>query len=194
MEQAQNFKFPEELRRTISSLKNEKQWEILEVLLSNNNELSYTNLREKIGLSTSEKGDLNYHIKELEKGGWLRNVVKSGSDIADKHSSYYSISKFALKLIEGILKAMDRRSYLQDPYHKIKEMSFVTPSLGYIFLSGTKDQQVITITQNGNNMQNMENIGVSNISKYSPDGVAYKLQIPVKRLAFTEYWKELQEE
>jgi hypothetical protein len=194
MNQAQNFRFPEELKRTISSLKNEKQWEILEVLLSNDNELSYTNLREKIGLSTLEKGDLNYHLKELEKGGWLRNVVKAGSDIANKYSSFYSISKFALKIIEGSLKAMDRRSYLQDPYHEIKEMSFATPSLGYILLSGTKYQHVMVVQQDGNNMQRIGNTGASNVSKYSPDEQAYILQTPVKRPALTEYWKEIQEE
>jgi len=116
------FTFPDELKNTISALKNEKQWSILEALITFNNELSYTRLREEIGLESSEKGDLNYHLKELEKGGWLRNVVKAGSDIADRYSSYYSISKFGLKIIEGAMKSLDRRSYLQDPYDEIKAM------------------------------------------------------------------------
>ena len=108
------FSFPDEIKSMITELKNEKQWIILESIIDENNSISYTHLREKLGYSLEKKGDLNYHIKSLERSGWLQNKVKTGHLVSDKHSSYYNVSKFGLKVLEGAVQAMDRKNYLVD--------------------------------------------------------------------------------
>ncbi len=43
------FKFPHEIKNLIKTIKNEKHWRLLELLISNENKLSYTNIRKKNG-------------------------------------------------------------------------------------------------------------------------------------------------
>jgi len=68
------FTFPDEIKELISNITNEKEWKILEFLIQNDNELSYTQLRKKLEISENKKNMFTYHLKELQKAGWLRNV------------------------------------------------------------------------------------------------------------------------
>ena len=111
---SQAFKFPSEIKSMITELKNEKQWLILESIIDENNDISYTKLREKLGYSLEEKGDLNYHLNNLERYGWLENKVKVGHMLSDRRSSYYNVSKFGLKILEGAVQAMNRKNYVID--------------------------------------------------------------------------------
>lgn len=111
------FKFPTEIKDLISSLKDETQWEILEIIIQTNNKISYSQLKTKLNISDDEKGKLNYHLKELQKGGWLRNWINLES-LDNRQKSFYSISDFGYKVIEKSLEAMTLESY-QDKTLKI---------------------------------------------------------------------------
>lgn len=124
------FHFPEEIKSLINGIKKEKQWNILELLINNNNELSYTELREQLGLDLDDKGDLNYHLNNLESSGWLRNIVKQGQDLADRFSSFYTVTKFGLKALEGAMQAMNLESYQEDPLTQLKDQSYQIGLLG----------------------------------------------------------------
>lgn len=105
-----DFHFPEQIKTTVGSLKHPKQWRLLELLISNDSRLPYTQLRKSLNIDENGKGDLNYHLNELEKNGWITNESDTDSSFDDRYSSYYVITKFGLKLIEGIMKSISRPS------------------------------------------------------------------------------------
>jgi len=120
MEEIDRFKFPEEIKGLFDTMGHENKWKILELLLNNNNEMSYTGLLNGLDLEQDEHGKLNYYLKELQKGGWIRNFVKEGTEITDRRASFYKIAKFPMKAVEGMLKeAMNKKSYQKDPYQQI---------------------------------------------------------------------------
>ncbi len=125
----EEFHVPGEIKSLFYGIKKEKQWDIIESLINNENDLSYTELRENLGLGLDEKGDLNYHLNNLEESGWLRNIVKPGKDLADKHSSFYSVTKFGLKALNGSVQAMNLESYQEDP---LMQLTNQNPQIGVL--------------------------------------------------------------
>ena len=101
------FRFPSDFKRLITQLSDENQWDILECLVNNENKVRYSVIQKILDIP---KGTLNYHLKELQKGGWLRRKSQKGSGF-DEEGSFYKINKFGLKILEGGLKAMDEKSY-----------------------------------------------------------------------------------
>ena len=122
------FSFPEEIKDLVTNLTDEKQWKILEFLIQNDNELSYTQLREKLEIPEEKKSKFTYHLKELQKAGWLRNWLKPGTETADRQKSYYRISEFGLKIIEGAMKAMEMSSYSTSAWTQLQESIAGTPT------------------------------------------------------------------
>ncbi|MBS3922359.1 MAG: hypothetical protein KGZ37_04330 [Nitrosarchaeum sp.] len=105
-----DFQFPSEIKDLISSIKNETQWKIIELLVQHDNELSYSKLKNKLHFDEDEKFKLTYNLKELVKNGWLRNKVKEKNMIT-KEQSFYIITDFGLKMIKNIIKTTDVQSY-----------------------------------------------------------------------------------
>lgn len=101
------FKFPYDYKRLIKNLKDENQWKILECLINENNEAKYSVILKTLQIP---KGTLNYHLKELQKGGWLRKRSHKGTNL-DEEGSYYQIDQFGMKILEGGLTAMSSQSY-----------------------------------------------------------------------------------
>jgi len=128
------FTFPEEIKNLITHITDEKQWKILEFLIQNDNELSYTQIREKLKISEQQKSKLNYHLKELQKAGWLRNWLKKGTETTDRQKSYYSISDFGLKVIEGSMKSMEMSSYDTSAWSQLQETMAGTSTLNTMSL------------------------------------------------------------
>ena len=117
-EKVSNFHFSPEIKDLISSIKNEREWKILEFLIQNNNELSFTKIKNYLGISNTEKFKLTYALKELVKGGWLRNQFKEIESI-NREKSFYSISDFGLKMIEGSIKATQIESYSTNIWNQL---------------------------------------------------------------------------
>jgi len=117
-ETVDDFHFSPEIKDLISSIKNEREWKILEFLIQNNNELSFTKIKNYLGISNTEKFKLTYALKELVKGGWLRNQFKEIQSI-DREKSFYSISDFGLKMIEGTIKATQIESYSTNVWNQL---------------------------------------------------------------------------
>ena len=116
-----DFRFPSEIKELITTLGDKKQWRILELLISNDNKLSYTQLKDKLEVPEKQKGKLNYHLKELQKGGWIRNWLKAGTTSAERQKSFYSISEFGQKVIEGTMNAMAMQSYTGNTWSQLQE-------------------------------------------------------------------------
>jgi predicted ArsR family transcriptional regulator len=105
-----NFEFSPEIKDLISTVKNETQWKIMEFLIQNDNELSYTKIREKLQISDKQKFKFTYHLKELIKGGWLINKILE-TETKGREKSFYSISDIGLKMLEGSLKVNQLEEY-----------------------------------------------------------------------------------
>jgi len=115
------FTFPDEIKELMNNITDEKEWKILEFLIQTDNELSYTQLRKKLEISENRKNVLTYHLKELQKAGWLRNWLKKGTESTDRQKSYYSITEFGLKIIEGSMKAMEMNSYSTSTWLQLQQ-------------------------------------------------------------------------
>jgi len=50
-ENIDNFQFSSEIKDLITSIKNEREWKILEFLIQNNNDLSFTKIKDHLGIS-----------------------------------------------------------------------------------------------------------------------------------------------
>lgn len=116
-----DFRFPSEIKELITTLGDENQWKILEFLISNDNKLSYTQLKEKLKVPEEKKGKLNYHLKELQKAGWIRNWLKAGTTKDERQKSFYSISEFGQKVIQGAMNAMAMESYTGNTWSQLQE-------------------------------------------------------------------------
>lgn len=101
------FEFPSDFKRLITQISDEKEWNILECLINKDSKVRYSVIQKTLGIP---KGTLNYHLKELQKSGWLRRKSQKGSEFNER-GSFYEISKFGLKILEGGLKAMNKESY-----------------------------------------------------------------------------------
>jgi len=108
------FRFPSDFKRLIKNLGDENQWRILECIINNDNKVKYSGIQKKIVIP---KGTLNYHLKELQKGGWIRRWSQKGT--IDEEGSYYEINQFGMKILEGGLKALDETSYQQSYWDEI---------------------------------------------------------------------------
>jgi len=155
------FVFPEEIKDLFTILKDEKQWKILEILSNNNNRLSYTAIKEQLGLSDTEKGTLNYHLKELQKVGMIKNWNEIGTDISDRKKSYYSISKFGMKIIEGLMKSVDLSSYTSDSSPKEKKPK-------YFFSLDLSDLDTIKTPEKGSVLSTSGQISILDDKSDSP--------------------------
>lgn len=122
-----SFQFPSEIKDLVRGLHDDTKWQILELLISNNNKVSYTQIKNGLGVDES-KGPLNYHLKELQKSGWVRNWVDNTSELADNQKSFYAISDFGLKAIEGIMKAMDVGEYQHDQSLQLENIIGLAPA------------------------------------------------------------------
>ena len=116
------FKFPKEIKDVLKSLGDETRWKMLEFIINNNNKQSYTEIKHALKISDEKKGPFNYHLKELQKAGWLRRTLESEKD-TERSKSYYAISKFGLKVIEGTLQAMNQETYTENILQNIKAES-----------------------------------------------------------------------
>jgi hypothetical protein len=130
-EKVDDFQFSPEIKDLISSIKNERQWKILELLIQNNNELSFTKFKKYLEISDKEKFKLTYALKELVKGGWLRNQFKNTVSI-EREKSFYSISDFGLKMVEGAIKATQIESYSKNVWSQFVETTQKEKPLGII--------------------------------------------------------------
>ncbi len=119
------FKFPKEIKDLFGCFKDgSKRWEILESIINEDNKSSYTKIKKNLDFGDNEKGTFNYHLKELQKAGWLRNILEADSG-STRERSFYKITKFGLKAIEGAMQAMDTSTYEEDPLRKIRQEAFV---------------------------------------------------------------------
>ncbi|MCH7560001.1 MAG: winged helix-turn-helix transcriptional regulator [Thaumarchaeota archaeon] len=105
------FQFPQEIKDVLGALADDTRWNILEAIVNSDNKIAYSEIKKVLNVSDDKKGPLNYHLKELQKAGWIRNSIEDREGTRNK--SFYSLSKFAQKVMEGALQAMDRRSYPQ---------------------------------------------------------------------------------
>ena len=106
-----NFMFPEQIKTTVGTLRHPKQWRILELLIANNDKLSYTELKSILVNDGESNGDFNYHLNELEKSGWIDNTSQINADVDDKYSSHYHITQFGSKILDGIMSSLEHSSY-----------------------------------------------------------------------------------
>lgn len=112
-----NFSFPNDFKRLIKNLSDENQWSILECLINKDNKAKYTTIQKTLEIP---KGTLNYHLKELQKGGWLRRWSQKGSKFKNKEGSFYEINQFGLKILEGGLTAMNEISYQNSQWEQLR--------------------------------------------------------------------------
>ena len=178
------FTFPEEIKNLITHITDEKQWKILEFLIQNDNELSYTQIREKLKISEQQKSKLNYHLKELQKAGWLRNWLKKGTETTDRQKSYYSISDFGLKVIEGSMKSMEMSSYDTSAWSQLQETITGTSALN-IISSGTTFLIPASVTASTTTMEGISSQR-SEISKILKEWV--ELDITPEEVSDVQAW------
>ena len=107
----QDFMFPEQIKYTVGTLGHPKQWRILELLISNDDKLSYKELESVLVKDDESKDDFDYHLNELEKSGWIKNKSCIGADLDDKYNSNYYITVFGSKLLDGIMSSLKRSAY-----------------------------------------------------------------------------------
>jgi len=115
------FKFPKEIKDLLRILGDETRWKILESIINTDNKQSYAEIKHNLNIPDDGKGPFNYHLKELQKAGWLRNTLEKESDDSERSKSYYAISKFGLKVVQGTLQAMQIETYSMDPLAGIIE-------------------------------------------------------------------------
>lgn len=159
------FEFPTEFKELISSIRDKKQWEILEFLIQNNNQLSYSKLQRKLKISDTGKFKLTYHLKELVKNGWLRNQVKKSNKI-DREKSFYRISDFGLKMLSGAIKTMNIESYKTNMWNELVISVLATSSINSFDITQIKNSDIpIDNTGWGSNKNIKRNLGSSWQSK-----------------------------
>ena len=83
----------------IESLYSKHRRRIL-IELQESNSLSYTELKERIGLV---KGTFNYHLKKLSGAGMVRNFSLEQEETS--FVSYYEISELGKRIVDGIYSA-----------------------------------------------------------------------------------------
>ena len=115
------FKFPKEIKDLLRILGDETRWKILESIINTDNKQSYAEIKHNLNIPDDGKGPFNYHLKELQKAGWLRNTLEKESEDSERSKSYYAISKFGLKVVQGALQAMQIETYSMDPLAGIIE-------------------------------------------------------------------------
>jgi DNA-binding PadR family transcriptional regulator len=142
-----SFQFPSEIKDLVKGLHDETKWKILELLVINE-KLSYTQIKTQLEIGDESKGTLNYHLKELQKAGWIRNWIEDVTDLSDNQKSFYAISKFGSKVLDGIMKAMEIESYKQDELEEFWKKSTNSTQLASAFLSSLKTSGVFIVASN----------------------------------------------
>ncbi|GEM_PF-5488574 len=91
--------FPEEIRDAIKAIDNKKRQAIIGVLLLKG-ELSFAELRDLLGLKNNVMWP---HLRALEKGGLIENVMKRG--FTDRRRSFYRISPFGQRFVKALFES-----------------------------------------------------------------------------------------
>jgi len=94
--------FPEELVEPIKALTNQSRRKML-LSLSERDALSYSQIR---GTFRIKKGTLNHHLHILVSAGLIRNF--SNKDLGNPYKSFYAITGFGRKLIEGLRQTLEQ--------------------------------------------------------------------------------------
>jgi DNA-binding HxlR family transcriptional regulator len=94
--------FPEELVQPIKALTNQSRRKMLLSLLERDT-LSYSQIR---GAFRIKKGTLNHHLHILVSAGLIRNF--SNEDPGNPYKSYYAITGFGRKFIEGLRQTLEQ--------------------------------------------------------------------------------------
>ena len=103
-EELDEFKLPREVTDAIGALDNNTRRKIMEYLMQNE-KLYYSDIGKKLGLLDS-KEQLEDHLMILSKSG-LVDRYTSRLDYKSDEKSYYKLSPFAIKLINGILLSLE---------------------------------------------------------------------------------------
>lgn len=98
------YRLPREVKEAIAAMDNDFRLKIIEYLM-NNEKLYLIDLRKKLNLSNA-KGDLEQQLLVLSKAGLIDRYTPSLDDRRDERS-YYKLSPFAIKLINGILFSLE---------------------------------------------------------------------------------------
>ena len=83
----------------IESLYSKHRRRIL-IELQETNSLSYSELKEKVGLG---KGTFNYHLKKLSEAGMVRNFLLE--QVETSFISFYEISELGKRIVDGVYNA-----------------------------------------------------------------------------------------
>jgi DNA-binding HxlR family transcriptional regulator len=117
------FQFSQEIKDILKSLNDTKLY-ILEIIINSENKITYSEIKKILNISDDL---LNCYLKQLQKAGWVRSFIKN-----NEYMRTYSLSKFAQKIIEDVLKfnILKNQSQndldfiidvLKEPYEKLKE-------------------------------------------------------------------------
>jgi DNA-binding transcriptional ArsR family regulator len=106
------YRLSEEIKDAIKALSHETRVEIIEYL--RNNEILYPSKIQNLNL-TDNFGELENHLEALSKSG-LINRYTTRLDDKDVEASFYKLSPFAIKLINGMGLTVEPIEYVYGPY------------------------------------------------------------------------------
>ena len=95
---------PIELRRAIEALNDEVRLGIFFTLFKYG-EMSFSQLRQELEISTKNSGHLSYHLRKLETSALIKNNYSKKAGIANH--SFYDVTEFGEKFIDSIMKSIE---------------------------------------------------------------------------------------
>ena len=141
----------EEVRMAVSSLDNPIRQAIL-VLLSRNNELSFSHIRKELGL---DKTKLNFHLKDLFSSALIDHYYRH--EVGNPKYSYYSLTRLGRRVLTNLVEAFippypivghvehPSRLTTYTPYYYQKNI----PKEAFYFLEEGEKEVVVTTSPSG---------------------------------------------
>ncbi len=68
----------------LGALADNTRWDILETIVNADNKIAYSEIQKALNISDDKKGPFNYHLKELQKAGWIRNYIETKEGTKEK--------------------------------------------------------------------------------------------------------------
>lgn len=140
---------PEEVRLTIASMNNPIRQAIL-VLLVRNNELSFSNLLEELGIN---KVKLNFHLKNLFSSALIDHYYRH--EVGNPQYSYYSVTPLGTRVLFSLidsfvpptplLEKFDQQIVTSE-YTDYETLSFIPDFVDNIFCNLTEKKECHIIT------------------------------------------------
>jgi DNA-binding HxlR family transcriptional regulator len=95
------FEFPPIIKKAVSGMDNELRWKILESFV-NKGDMSHSRLMAE--LKVTNKGILNFHLKNLSKSALIERYEDLSNKTSDR--SFYTISDIGKNIINGLMSAL----------------------------------------------------------------------------------------